>query len=167
MLEYKAELVVLGLGSNKGDSPRILREAVAELDSILGGMRQASLYKTAPLYVLDQECFLNTAVTGLYAQSPAMLLNTIHRLEVSFGRDRSHERRYGERTLDIDILLFGRRVVCEKPALEIPHPRLHERAFALVPLLELIPDAVDPRSGIPLQDSLDKLPLKDRDISLI
>ena len=154
MSEYKmgglslTELVVLGLGSNKGDSRRILSGAVVALGSVLGSMCCAYVYKTAPLYVLDQDYFLNTAVAGLYSQSPSVLLSGIHRIEASFGRDRSRERRWGERTLDIDILLFGRRVVCEPPILEIPHPRLHERAFALVPLLELIPHAFDPRSGL-------------------
>ncbi|MDR2150315.1 MAG: 2-amino-4-hydroxy-6-hydroxymethyldihydropteridine diphosphokinase [Spirochaetaceae bacterium] len=160
MSEDSAALVVLGIGSNKGDSPRIVRAAIAVLDTILGSMRCASLYKTAPLYVLDQDYFFNTAVSGFYAHSPAVLLNTIHRLEASFGRDRSRERRFGERTLDIDILLFGQQI-CEEPLLTIPHPRLHERAFALVPLLELIPDAVDPRTGIPLQTILARLPEKE------
>jgi 2-amino-4-hydroxy-6-hydroxymethyldihydropteridine diphosphokinase len=97
--------------------------------------------------VRDQPRFLNTAVSGWYAQSPRELLTVIHGIEASYGRDRSRERRWGERTLDIDILLFGGRIVSEPPALEIPHPRLNERPFALEPLLELLPQARDPVSG--------------------
>jgi 2-amino-4-hydroxy-6-hydroxymethyldihydropteridine diphosphokinase len=140
--------VVLGLGSNKGDSRGILEAAIGALGTVLSDVRQASLFITEPLYVLDQKRFLNTAVAGYYPSSPQDLLKTIQELEASFGRDRTQERRWGERTLDIDILLFGDLVIAEPPDLEIPHPRLTERAFALAPLLELVPDAEDSRTGV-------------------
>ena len=141
--------VVLGLGSNLGDSRRIVLDVVTALRELLVELRCASLYETSPLHVTDQGRFINTAVTGLYpsAQDQSVaarkLLSQIQLIEARFGRDRSRERRWGERSLDIDILLFGDLVINE-PDLEIPHPRLRERRFALEPLLELLPDAVEP-----------------------
>ncbi|MDR2633927.1 MAG: 2-amino-4-hydroxy-6-hydroxymethyldihydropteridine diphosphokinase [Treponema sp.] len=150
--------VVLGLGSNKGDSPRILEAAVEALGEVLRDLKRASLFETEPLHVPDQRRFLNTAVAGYYPLGPWDLLRVIQRIEASSGRDRSRERRWGERTLDIDILLFGDLLVCEPPDLEIPHPRLSQRAFALAPLLELVPAAVDPRSGLAYERIFTALP---------
>jgi 2-amino-4-hydroxy-6-hydroxymethyldihydropteridine diphosphokinase len=141
-------LVVLGLGSNRGDSRNILEGAVTALGDILRAPRRASVFETEPLYVTDQNRFLNTAVSGRYQGSPRELLRAVQAIEAAFGRDREKERRWGERTLDIDILLFGDLVVSDPPALEIPHPRLTERRFALTPLLELVSDAADPRTGV-------------------
>jgi len=150
--------VVLGLGSNQGDSKRILREAAAVLTGFLVGARLSSLYSTAPLYVTDQGRFLNMALSGSYGGTPRVLLDRIHEVEARFGRDRSRERRRGERTLDIDILLFDDLVLDDGPVLVIPHPGLLERKFALLPLLELKPEAVDPRTRRPLWQSYQALP---------
>jgi 2-amino-4-hydroxy-6-hydroxymethyldihydropteridine diphosphokinase len=150
--------VVLGLGSNRGDSREILRGAIRALKkNILTNLREAPVYETAPWGITDQNWFFNTAVAGLFSGSPGELLEGVQRIEAAFGRDRSRERRWGERTLDIDILLFGDRVVSEAPVLEIPHPRLGERAFALVPLLDLLPMAADPHSGRAYRDLLGAL----------
>ncbi|MDR2617658.1 MAG: 2-amino-4-hydroxy-6-hydroxymethyldihydropteridine diphosphokinase [Treponema sp.] len=144
-------LVVLGLGSNKGynglDSFALLDKAVLRLDAVISGLRRASLYETEPLGVIDQPRFLNTAVAGWYNGSPRELLESVHSIETDFGRDRSGERRWGERSLDIDILLFGDLAVSDPPDLELPHPRLRERRFALEPLLELLPCAAEPGTG--------------------
>jgi 2-amino-4-hydroxy-6-hydroxymethyldihydropteridine diphosphokinase len=94
----------------------------------------------------------------MYRGEPRDLLEHIHRIETQFGRDRQKERRWGERPLDIDILLFGSLVLSEPPDLEIPHPRLTERRFALVPLLELFPHAADPRTGKPYRVFMEVLP---------
>jgi 2-amino-4-hydroxy-6-hydroxymethyldihydropteridine diphosphokinase len=154
--------VVLGLGSNREDSGRdsraILEEAFAELGKILPGLRCSSLYETEPLNVKNQPRFLNAAVAGSYCGSPRELLTRLHQIEASFGRDRSRERRWGERTLDIDILLFGNLAVSEPPDLEIPHPRLGERRFALEPLLELLPGAAEPETGKFYREICDALP---------
>jgi 2-amino-4-hydroxy-6-hydroxymethyldihydropteridine diphosphokinase len=123
----------------------------------LGEIRQAPVYKTEPVGVRDQPWFFNTVVTGRFSGSPGALLEQVQRIEAAFGRDRRRERRWGERPLDIDILLFGDRVVAESPRLMIPHPRLQERAFALIPLLDLLPDAVDPRSKRPYREFLETL----------
>jgi 2-amino-4-hydroxy-6-hydroxymethyldihydropteridine diphosphokinase len=150
--------VVLGLGSNRGDSRRILGEALEALGELLEELRGASLFETEPLHEKNQARFLNTAAAGVYRGEARELLEEIHRIEARFGRDRSRERRWGERTLDIDILLFGGRLISEPPDLEIPHPRLIERRFALTPLLELCPEAWDPRTGRPYGELLEKLP---------
>ncbi|MDR0785855.1 MAG: 2-amino-4-hydroxy-6-hydroxymethyldihydropteridine diphosphokinase [Treponema sp.] len=151
------ELVVLGIGSNEGDSSAILSGAVKRLRGILTDLRVAPIFKTAPQGVADQPPFLNTAVCGFCTLTPQELLATVHRIEAAFGRDRTRERRWGERTLDIDILLFGQRVLSSR-SLEIPHPRLRERTFALVPLLALLPKAADPCTGEPYAHILERLP---------
>ena len=163
---------MLGLGSNLGDSRLIICGAVRELEEVLTKLRRASLYETDPLGVKDQGKFLNTAVAGFYpgaenASSARELLAAIHRIEAKFGRDRKRERRWGERFLDIDILLFGGLAINEsnleepnlnEPYLTIPHPRLKERRFALEPLLELLPYAAEPGSGLSYRSVLDALP---------
>ena len=161
--------VYLGLGSNLGDSRQIVLDAVKALEEVLSGLRSASLYETKPLYVTDQGSFINTVVEGRYepnypsieASSPTAsareLLSRLHEIEARFGRDRSKERRWGERFLDIDILLFGDYTVNEAD-LVIPHTRLKERRFALEPLLELFPEATEPCTGFFYRDICDALP---------
>ncbi|MDR1219385.1 MAG: 2-amino-4-hydroxy-6-hydroxymethyldihydropteridine diphosphokinase [Treponema sp.] len=160
-------LVVLALGSNKAykqadgrvQTPReLLEEGKRKLSGVLSDLRVAPVFETEPLYIVDQPRFLNTAVCGWYEGAPRVLLSVIHDVEASCGRNRAEERRFGERTLDIDILLFGGLVMSE-PDLEIPHPRLAERAFALIPLLALLPDAKDPRSGASYRDILKNVEL--------
>ena len=160
-------LVVLGLGSNMGDSRLIVLDAVNALEEVLTDLRAASLYETKPLYVTDQGSFINTAVAGFYPEPlveessdshcALNLLKRINEIETRFGRDRLRERRWGERPLDIDILLFSGLIVMES-RLEIPHPRLKERRFALEPLLELLPLAEEPVTGISYKSICDSLP---------
>ena len=155
-------LVVLGLGSNKGNSLQAIQETIKALEEILTDIKCASLYETDPLYVTDQKPFINTAVSGFYKgmrdrKSARELLYCISYIESRLGRDRAHERRWGERIIDIDILLFGDCIVKE-PDLEIPHTMLKERRFALEPLLEILPFAVEPGTGVPYRDICDKLP---------
>ena len=154
---YNLPLVILGLGSNSGDSRSIILEAVKALEEVLSHLQRASLYETDPLYVTDQARFINTAVSGFFNGSPEALLATIHNIEALFGRDRSRERRWGMRFLDIDILLFGDLVLTD-PELFIPHPRLKERRFALEPLLELVPGAAEPGTGLSYKELCDALP---------
>jgi 2-amino-4-hydroxy-6-hydroxymethyldihydropteridine diphosphokinase len=139
--------VVLGLGSNRGESRTILRQAIADLGTRLQGLRASRLYKSDPRYVLDQGQFFNCAVAGIFPGSPEELLSFIQEIEARYGRNRNLERPKGERTLDIDILLLGNTIVDNPPTLIVPHPLLIERKFALLPLLELEPEARDPRSG--------------------
>ena len=150
-------MVILGLGSNKGDSVRIILEAAEALGEILAEMKLAPLYETEPLHVTDQARFINTAVAGRYSGTARELLSRVNRIEARFGRDRARETRWGERSLDIDILLFGDLILNESD-LQIPHARLRERRFALEPLLDLFPDAVEPGTGILYRKYCDALP---------
>jgi 2-amino-4-hydroxy-6-hydroxymethyldihydropteridine diphosphokinase len=172
-------LCVLGLGSNRplGEKPSeaLLSSAAAELSGVLGDFRVSPVYRSAPLHVTDQSPFLNAAVSGFFPaargaktsrreagfrEEARSLLDIVMAIESRHGRDRASERRWGERSLDIDILLFGDEIVGE-PELIIPHPRLRERAFALRPLLDLLPDAVEPGTLRPYRDILRALPPQD------
>jgi len=155
--DVEPSLVVLGLGSNKGESRLIIVNAMSALETGLTELKMASLYETDPLYVTDQNRFINTAVSGFYLGTPRDLLYYINYIEARFGRDRAKDKRWGERLLDIDILLFGD-LILKEPDLIIPHVMLNERRFALEPLLELLPDARAPDSGIPYRQLCDALP---------
>jgi 2-amino-4-hydroxy-6-hydroxymethyldihydropteridine diphosphokinase len=103
--------------------------------------------------VVDQADFLNLVVCGYTGLSPRELLATVQGIEAEFGRDRSRERSKGPRTLDIDVLLYGDDAL-EIPELTLPHPGMLERAFVLVPLLELEPGLVHPVSRRPFSESI-------------
>ncbi|MDR2509626.1 MAG: 2-amino-4-hydroxy-6-hydroxymethyldihydropteridine diphosphokinase [Spirochaetaceae bacterium] len=148
---------VLGLGSNQGDSYTILNGALEELSEMLSGFKAAPFYKTRPMHIEDQPLFLNTACSGGFEGEPLALLKALHEVERRHGRDRTRERRWGERRLDIDILYAGD-FILNTESLEIPHPRLFERRFALEPLLALEPYAADPVSGKSLRSICDALP---------
>jgi len=139
--------VLLGLGSNvsyDGYSPvELLGRACGILSKLLDGFVFSSVYRTSALYVTDQSDFYNMAVRGsVGSESPYELLSDISRIETVLGRDRNREIRFGPRSMDIDIEFFGT-VSMNEPLLQIPHPRLHERAFILVPLLEILVESAD------------------------
>ena len=140
--------VALGLGSNKSYGGRsclqILRAAVAELGQLLSGLEVSGVYKTRAMYYTDQDDFYNMAVLG-YVDDKASafeLLENIHKIEARYGRDRSAEIRNGPRSLDIDIELYGSQTINAENLL-VPHPRLKERAFVLVPLVEILAKDAD------------------------
>ena len=110
----------------------------------LSDMRFSSVYKTRAMYVENQDDFYNMAAVGFAENSlsPQKLLQKIHAIEALFGRDRKKEIRFGPRSLDIDIELFGNQKI-STPELEIPHVRLKERAFVLVPALEILDVSAD------------------------
>ena len=134
-----SERVFIGLGGNLGDPARNIAEALARLDRHpqIRIVAASSLYRTAPWGRLDQPDFINAAAELATRLAPRQLL--AHCLEVERALQRVRDERWGPRTIDIDILLFGDRALREE-GLEIPHPRLAERAFALVPLVEIAPD---------------------------
>jgi len=138
--------VILGLGSNRsfeGNTPlELLALSCIRLGEFIEDIEWSSVYRTEAMYVKAQDDFHNMAVTGVFEGSPRSLLEKIHIVEASFGRDRRREFRNGPRPLDIDIEVFGSEKV-DEPDLQIPHPRMGERAFVLVPVLEVLKKNAD------------------------
>jgi len=134
--------VYLALGSNLGDREKNLRAALEQISKFARITRVSSIYETEPWGVKDQPWFLNLVCQATTQLSPVDVLRRAKRIEASMGR--SDGIRFGPRPIDVDILLYDR-VIRLDPALTIPHPRLHERAFVLVPLAEIAPTAVHPR----------------------
>jgi 2-amino-4-hydroxy-6-hydroxymethyldihydropteridine diphosphokinase len=147
----------VGLGANLGDREGTLRAAVRRLGGLAGTdvTKVSALRDTDPVGYLDQPRFLNGVVELETSVSPRALLNELLSIEREFGRDRSAAPPQGPRTLDLDLLLYGGETIRE-PGLEVPHPRLHERAFVLEPLVELDPELEIPGQG-PVQALLAKL----------
>ncbi len=138
----------VGLGANLGDAPASVRAAMQALAQLPHcRLRAASkLYRTPAWGKEDQPDFINAAV-ALDTTLPApQLLEQLLSTEQVFGRVRLPGERWGPRTLDLDLLLYGTEVI-DLPQLKVPHPHLHERAFALLPLAEVAPDAVIPGHG--------------------
>ncbi|MBT2766628.1 2-amino-4-hydroxy-6-hydroxymethyldihydropteridine diphosphokinase [Stenotrophomonas sp. ISL-67] len=141
-------LACIGLGANLGDAAQTLRAAFEAMAALpLTTLRARSqLYSTPAWGNEDQPAFVNAAAlldTGL---EPIVLLDALLRIEREFGRVRDAAVHWGPRTLDLDLLLFGDAVI-DLPQLKVPHPYLHERAFALLPLAEIAPEAVIPGQG--------------------
>jgi len=127
----------IGLGSNVGDREAMITRGIAALrEAGIRVVRQSSLYATEPVDAPPQQWFLNAVVQAETGLMPRQLLREIGKIEREFGRQRIVPR--GPRTLDLDILLYGTSVV-HTQELEIPHPRLAERRFVLVPLAEIAP----------------------------
>ncbi len=126
----------VGLGANLGDMRGAIDSAIDQLSRLAGThlVAQSSLYSSAPLGYTDQPDFLN-AVAKIETQlAPSVLLEELLGIEATFGRQRSF--RHAPRPLDLDLLLYGN-LVLSSPTLTLPHPRMHERAFVLIPLVEL------------------------------
>ncbi len=134
-------LVYVGLGANLGDREGTVRHA-AEL---LGAARLSTIRETEPWGYTDQPSFLNAVAELDTDLSPSDLLEQLLEIETALGRTRAGPR-YGPRTIDLDLLLFGEEIV-DEPGLTVPHPRLHERLFVLEPLAELAPEAEVPGRG--------------------
>jgi 2-amino-4-hydroxy-6-hydroxymethyldihydropteridine diphosphokinase len=135
--------VVIALGGNVGDVRATFKKAIANIC----GMAQAALlkrssdYATPPWGNEDQARFINACIEIDTSLDPHALLFVLHKVEQKFGRDRAKEQRWGPRTLDLDLIAYDD-VSIDKPELTLPHPRLFERAFVLVPLAEISPDRV-------------------------
>jgi 2-amino-4-hydroxy-6-hydroxymethyldihydropteridine diphosphokinase len=131
----------VGLGSNLGDRETTIRAAIAALEGVVA---VSELRETDPVGVTEQPTFLNGAIAVETELSPRELLESLLAVERELGRERSE--RWGPRTIDLDLLLYGTETVNE-PGLTVPHPHLHERRFALEPLAELDPELVVPGRG--------------------
>jgi 2-amino-4-hydroxy-6-hydroxymethyldihydropteridine diphosphokinase len=147
---------LVALGGNVGDVRHTLDRAIAEFcDGVAVTLiARSSDYRTPPWGVEDQPSFVNCAIAVETALAPHDLLARAQDVERAFGRERARERRWGPRTLDIDLIAYGD-VALDTPDLTLPHPRLFERAFVLVPLAEIVPDRVI--AGTRIRDALAKL----------
>ncbi len=155
-------IAYLGLGGNLGDRLAALTDALTHLDATPGLCRVScsSIYETEPWGVTDQPSFLNLAAAFATTLSPTELLAVVKSVEQAVGRTQTY--RWGPRQIDVDVLLYGDRAVkLTMPDLQIPHTRLRQRAFVLVPLAEIAPDASVPPDGATVRRLLDDVGGKD------
>ena len=146
----------LGLGSNEGEPFRRIESALSELSKRgVPVVRASSLYRTEPVGGPPQDWYANAVAEVGFEGEPEELLRVCQFIESLHGRKR--ERKNAPRTLDLDILLFGDRIL-DSPDLTIPHPRFRERRFVLVPMVEVAPDFEDPISGLTMRELLSRCP---------
>lgn len=140
-------LVYLSLGSNKGDRVGYVQQATSLLNGFEGinVVQSSSLYETEPWGVDSENWFVNAVIQISTTLSPQLLLAQCQKIESMLGRDREREGHYGDRNIDIDILFYDN-VIINDENLSVPHQHFHERAFTLIPMLELAPDFVHPVS---------------------
>ncbi|HNG91072.1 MAG TPA: 2-amino-4-hydroxy-6-hydroxymethyldihydropteridine diphosphokinase [Saprospiraceae bacterium] len=138
------------MGSNLDDRRANLRRAAALINKEIGKIaKSSSLYETEPWGNTDQPAFLNQVVMANTTLDPRGLLEAITRIEREMGRQR--KEKWGPRTIDVDILFYGKRVIRDK-GLEIPHPELPQRGFVLVPMMEIAPDFEHPTLKKPMDE---------------
>jgi 2-amino-4-hydroxy-6-hydroxymethyldihydropteridine diphosphokinase len=147
---------LVGLGGNLGDVRATLARAIARFadGADVRLTARSSDYTTPPWGVTDQPPFINCAIAVETTLSPRALLERALDVERALGRDRAQERRWGPRRIDIDLLAYDD-VVRDEPGLTLPHPRLLERAFVLVPLAEIVPERVI--GGLPIREALARI----------
>jgi 2-amino-4-hydroxy-6-hydroxymethyldihydropteridine diphosphokinase len=147
--------VLLGLGANLGDRLDAIQRAQVLLTSACGPLQSSPIYETAPWGDANQPPYLNAVVAGMTSLGPLALLQRCKEFERELGRKES--RRWGPRAIDIDLLAYGSAWL-RVSGLEIPHPRLHQRAFVLVPLTDLNPHWRHPLLDLSAADLLKRLP---------
>jgi 2-amino-4-hydroxy-6-hydroxymethyldihydropteridine diphosphokinase len=147
---------LIALGGNVGDSRVILDRAVALLcdGKEVRLIARSSDYRTPPWGFKYQPPFINLCIVVETTLTPRELLTRAQAIELKLGRDRAHEKRNGPRTADIDIVAYGD-LTLDEPNLILPHPRLFERAFVLVPLAEITPERTI--AGVRVSDALEKV----------
>ncbi len=145
------EQAYIGLGGNLGDREAALSQACDLIGGVIG---RSGIFQTEPIGP-EQPAFLNQVILIETQLDPGQLLQHLLDIELQLGRERRGAR-WGPRTIDLDLLLMGDRIV-DRPGLKVPHPHLTQRSFVLVPLLELTPDLRHPVSAQPLRDCLEAL----------
>ena len=144
-------MVHIALGSNLGDRAGNLSHARQLTAEIVTDMHCSSIYETPPWGVLEQPYFLNQVLRGSTTLPPLKLLDRLKNIEKTLGREET--MRFGPRIIDLDILLYGNRVIHHQ-RLQVPHPRMLERAFVMLPLAELSPGLVIPGIDRPVEEAL-------------
>jgi 2-amino-4-hydroxy-6-hydroxymethyldihydropteridine diphosphokinase len=147
----------IALGSNLGDRAEALSSAISHLSSLGRVVARSSLYETEPVGLQDQPAFLNAVVALETQAEPLPLLRELLAIERQLGRDRTHSPLKGPRTLDLDLLLMGDRIVADEE-LSLPHPALAQRRFVLAPLAEIAPQLRHPKNNQTMADLLALLP---------
>ncbi|MDR0418681.1 MAG: 2-amino-4-hydroxy-6-hydroxymethyldihydropteridine diphosphokinase [Prevotellaceae bacterium] len=136
--------VFVSLGSNLGDSVQLLKDALSLIEKQAGTIKSASsVYESEPWGFNAPNNFLNQVVLFETSIIPSDLLGVLQRIELSLGRVKLDRQGYDSRAMDIDILFYNSLII-DNPGLTIPHPRLHLRRFALLPMVEIAPDFVHP-----------------------
>ncbi|MFC2064080.1 2-amino-4-hydroxy-6-hydroxymethyldihydropteridine diphosphokinase [Chloroflexota bacterium] len=146
--------IYLSLGSNLGNRLLNLETAIQYLHPEIEIIKRSSVYETPPWGYEDQPPFLNMVIVGQTMYSPGKLLKFLKSIEKEMGRMASF--RFGPRLIDLDILFYDQ-LILESEELVIPHPRISERAFVLVPMAEIAPDLIHPKLDQRIKDLLDKL----------
>ncbi|HLG23706.1 MAG TPA: 2-amino-4-hydroxy-6-hydroxymethyldihydropteridine diphosphokinase [Candidatus Nanoarchaeia archaeon] len=141
----------IGVGSNLGDKEQNIKKAVSEIKKISKTIKLSSLYKTEPVGFKEQDWFLNCALEIETKLAPADLLKSLKEIEKKMGREKTFKN--GPRIIDLDMLFYGNTVLKNK-TLKIPHPKIRERKFVLVPLNEIAPDFIHPKLKKKVNDLL-------------
>jgi 2-amino-4-hydroxy-6-hydroxymethyldihydropteridine diphosphokinase len=153
-------IAVVALGSNLGDRQAHLDFAISRLRQLLEDIQISPVHETEPVGVPDdQPPFLNAAVVGRTMLGAPALLAALQAIERDAGRQRPFPG--AARTLDLDLILFGERVI-DRPDLRVPHPRFRERRFVLEPLVEIAPGLKDPVTGLTVAELFNRLELPGR-----
>jgi 2-amino-4-hydroxy-6-hydroxymethyldihydropteridine diphosphokinase len=151
---HTTQPIYLAIGSNIEPRREYLRLAVDRLAEVIEPGQLSAVYETEPWGFVEQSKFLNQVIEGWTGLDPLDLLDKVKAIEADLGRTSTF--RNGPRVIDIDILLYGQRIFTSE-RLTIPHPRMLERAFVLVPLNEIAPDLVIPGSGTRVREALEQL----------
>lgn len=161
------ETVYISVGSNLGDKVENCRRGVAEFIAASGSRikAQSRIYRTEPVDDRDQDWFVNCVIALDAVRGPLEMLTAIHQVEHAAGRVRSG-RKFGPRVLDLDIILFGKRVI-DSGQLTIPHPRMHKRHFVLRPLCDIDPDIIHPVFQVPMRQLLAELDATDQQVMVL
>ena len=158
--QMQSVVAAVAIGSNLGDRHGLIRAAIDALGRAAqtSVMTSGPVIETAPVGKVDQPAFLNTAVLLQTTLPPLALREVCQAIERYLGRDRSRQERWGPRTIDLDVILYGDQIIT-LPGLRVPHERMRERAFVLEPLAQIAPELQIPGANLTVRQALEALKL--------